>query len=295
LKQGQYRPITVRPHPKHGGKFEAIAGVTLIKAAESLGWTTIRADILECDDKEAELWQALENLYRSELTALEQAEHLAVIVRRIAERESGQTAKKGKSKGGRPESVVTKTARDLPVPGKTQAARKKALERGLRIAAMSPEVKTEILEAGLDGNQSALIEIAEQDTTEGQLAKIQEIAQKKTSSKAKGRNRRIGKTKKTKPAASKASLSPNDEEVLAKLIKAWKQAAQAVRDSFIEHILRSASGDEGDTETKRKPTDEEMAKDDDNDHDNDDENDDDGNDHDSDDGDDNEQSNDDWA
>jgi ParB-like chromosome segregation protein Spo0J len=265
LPQQRHRqPWRVR-HPKHDGKFEAIAGVTLVKAAESLGWTHIRADILECDDKEAELWQALENFYRSELTALEQAEHLAVCVRRIAERESGQTAKKGKSIGGRPESVVTKTARNLPVPGKAQAARKKAIERGLRIAAMSPEVKTGILEAGLDGNQSALIEIAEQDTTEGQLAKIQEIAQAKPSSKAKGRNpwRRIGKTKRTKQSASKASLSPKDEGVLAKLIKAWKQAAevkrefgkasQAVRDSFIERILRSASGDEGDTETELKP------------------------------------------
>jgi ParB/RepB/Spo0J family partition protein len=140
LKQGQYRAITVRPHPKHHGKFDAIAGVTLIKAAESLDWTAIRADIIECNDRDAELWQALENLYRSELTALEQAEHFAVCVRRIADRDSGQAAKPGKSKGGRPESVITKTARDLPVPGKTQAARKKAIERGLRIAAISTEV-----------------------------------------------------------------------------------------------------------------------------------------------------------
>jgi hypothetical protein len=58
-------------------------------------------------------------------------------------------------------------------------------------------------------------------------------------------------------------LSPKDEKVLAKLIKAWKQAAelkrefgeasQAVRDRFIERILESASSEEDDTETELKP------------------------------------------
>jgi hypothetical protein len=95
LKQGQYRAITVRPHSKHDAKFDAIAGATLIKAAESLGWTHIRADILECDDKEAELWEALENLYRSDLTALEEAEHFAVCIRHIADRGARQNNKGG--------------------------------------------------------------------------------------------------------------------------------------------------------------------------------------------------------
>jgi len=82
---GQTRAISVRPDPEKDGKYRGIAGATLFDAAKSLNWLHVRADIMECTEAEARLWEAVENLYRTELTVLEQAQHQAECVRRIAE------------------------------------------------------------------------------------------------------------------------------------------------------------------------------------------------------------------
>jgi phosphoserine phosphatase len=139
-----------------------IAGATLLDAAKSLGWTRIRADIMECTEVEARLWEAMENLYRAELTALEEAEHQAKCVHLIVEREAVSRQNVAKAKGGRPEGAIAKAARELPMKGKTQQARRKAIERGIKIAAISPEAKVAVREAGLglDDDRTALREIA---------------------------------------------------------------------------------------------------------------------------------------
>ncbi len=308
---GQPRAITVRRHPDNSEKYRVIAGATLVKAAERLGWPSVRADVLKCTDVEAHRWEIDENLMRHRHTAMEQAEHIAERMRTFGNEDAESGQKGGKTKQGRPQGAISKAARKLRLKGKTQKARRKEIERGLKISSIAPEAKTAAKEAGLHDNLSALLEVAEQDTTEGQLAKIQEIAQAKTSPKAKGRNPwGRNRKKKTKQSASKASLSPKDEKVLAKLIKAWDEAAklkrefgeasQAVRDRFIERILRSASGDEDDTETELKPIQQDDQEMDGNDNDdlndaNDNDNLNDANDNDNEnENEDNEQSNDDW-
>jgi ParB/RepB/Spo0J family partition protein len=302
-EHGQPRAITVRKHPDKPEKYRVIAGATLIKAAERLGWPSVRADVLKCTDVEARRWEIDENLNRHRFTAIEEAEHIAERMRTFANEDAESAQKGGKPKQGRPLGAIAKAAGKLRLKGKTQKARHKEIERGLKVAAIDPEAKAAAKEAGLHDNRSALLEIAEEDTTEGQLAKVQELAQGKTSSKAKKRNPWLGngKTKKTKQSASKASLSPKDKKVLAKLIKAWNEAAklkrefgeasQAVRDRFIERILKSASSEEDHTETKLKRYNDDIGNDDDDRNDANDNNDD--NDHDDED---NEQSNDsDWG
>jgi ParB/RepB/Spo0J family partition protein len=307
-QHGQPRAITVRRRSDDPEKYRVIAGATLVKAAERLGWPSVRADVLKCSDVEARRWEIDENLNRHQLNALEEAEHIAERMRTFENEEPESGHKGGKPKQGRPQGAISKAAHKLLLKGKTQKARRKQIERGLKIASIAPEAKAAAKEAGLHDNRSALREIAEEDTTEGQLAKVQQIAQGKTSSKAKGRNpwRRIRKTKKAKQSASKASLSPKDEKVLAKLMKLWNEAAelkrglgeasQAVRDRFIEHILECASSEEDHAETELNPTQQDDQELDGNNNDNDDRNDaNDNNDNDNDD-EDNEQSNDsDWV
>ena len=46
-----------------------------------------------------------------------------------------------KPKGGRPEGGVARAARDLPVPGKTPDARRKFIERAMKIDGIWPDVK----------------------------------------------------------------------------------------------------------------------------------------------------------
>jgi ParB/RepB/Spo0J family partition protein len=307
-EHGQPRSISVRKHQDKPEKYRVIAGATLVKAAEKLKWPSVRADVFKCSDVAARRWEIDENLNRHQLNALEEAEHIAGRMQTFANEEAESGQKDGKPKQGRPLGTISKAAGKLRLKGKTQKARRKEIERGLKVASIAPEAKAAAKEAGLHDDRAALLEIADQDTTEEQLTKVQELARGKTSSKAKGRNPwlRNAKTKKTKPSASKPSLSPKDKEDVAKLLKLWNEAAklkrgfdkacQAVRDSFIERIQESASSEEDDTETELNPTQQDDQELDGNNNDNDDRNDaNDNNDNDNDD-EDNEQSNDsDWV
>ena len=70
---GLLQPITVRPAP-NGSGFELIAGERRFRAAASLGWTEIPADIRTIDDKTLLTLALIENLQRSDLNPLEEAE-----------------------------------------------------------------------------------------------------------------------------------------------------------------------------------------------------------------------------
>ena len=250
---GQPRAITVRPDPEQDGKFWGIAGATLFGAAKSLGWTRIRADTMECTEVEARLWEAMENLYRAELTALEEAEHQAECVRLIAKREKVSRQNVAKPKGGRPEGAIAKAARELPLKGKTQQARRKAIERGIKIAAISSEAKVAVTGAGLDDNRSALREIAKVETPEGQLNKVQEIVERQAKKPA-NRNH-VKKAVKANAGADEAPSRPAqrhpDEVLFAELkshcsrefMRTWAEAGTKIRRRFLRDVLDWEGGE----------------------------------------------------
>lgn len=70
---GLLQPITVRRHPKKGG-FELIAGERRLRAAAELGWKEIPAIIKDIDDKAILTLALVENLQRSDLNPIEEAE-----------------------------------------------------------------------------------------------------------------------------------------------------------------------------------------------------------------------------
>lgn len=70
---GLLQPITVRPAP-NGTGFELIAGERRFRAASSLGWTEIPAVVRTIDDKTLLTLALIENLQRSDLNPLEEAE-----------------------------------------------------------------------------------------------------------------------------------------------------------------------------------------------------------------------------
>jgi hypothetical protein len=73
--------------------------------------------------------------------------------------------------GGRPEGGVARAARALPVPGKSTEARRKFIERALKIDGIWQEVKVAVRAARLHNKQSALLAIASEHSAEAQLAK----------------------------------------------------------------------------------------------------------------------------
>jgi len=68
---GLLQPITVRPAGSH---FELIAGERRVRAATRLGWTEIPAIVKEYDDKALLTLALVENLQRSDLNPIEEAE-----------------------------------------------------------------------------------------------------------------------------------------------------------------------------------------------------------------------------
>ncbi len=69
---GLLQPITVRS--RAGGGWELVAGERRLRAATRLGWTEIPALVRDFDDREMLTLALVENLQRSDLNALEEAE-----------------------------------------------------------------------------------------------------------------------------------------------------------------------------------------------------------------------------
>lgn len=72
---GLRQPITV--WSQAGDELDLVAGAHRLEAAMMLGWEWIDAIFLDGSDIDRQLWEIDENLMRSELTATQQAEHLA--------------------------------------------------------------------------------------------------------------------------------------------------------------------------------------------------------------------------
>lgn len=70
---GLLQPITVRPAPRGDG-FELIAGERRFRAAQRLGWTEIPAIVKDVDDQLLLSLAMVENLQRSDLNPIEEAE-----------------------------------------------------------------------------------------------------------------------------------------------------------------------------------------------------------------------------
>ncbi len=70
---GLLQPITVRPAPNATG-FELIAGERRLRAATRVGWTEIPAVVKELDDQTLLTLALVENLQRSDLNPIEEAE-----------------------------------------------------------------------------------------------------------------------------------------------------------------------------------------------------------------------------
>jgi ParB family chromosome partitioning protein len=149
---GLRTPLTVRVHKK---KKILVTGHVRLAAAKQLDWDTIPCVELRGDKTDARIWQLTENLYRGELTALDRAEHvdeLRLLV--LGEGKGGQVAP---PPGGlQPQEVgINKSAKALGLT-------REEIRRSKTVAALSPAVKAEARELGLDDNQRALLEIAKQ-------------------------------------------------------------------------------------------------------------------------------------
>lgn len=158
------------------------AGMHRLEAVKRLGFTLIECDVFDTQ-REARMWEISENLHRNNLSFAEAAVHRAEWVRLAEEEEKlGQldpVSKRGRQEGRGNEGGIRKAARELPVPGKTDEAKRARLRRDMEIASAGPEALDAAKEAGLDNNQSALLEIARAPETQ-RVSVVREIVERKS-------------------------------------------------------------------------------------------------------------------
>lgn len=80
---GLLQPLVVRPDPEQADRFQLIAGERRFRAVSGLGWATVPAVIRAVDDETLLVLALVENLQRSALTPLDEAEGYRVLADRF--------------------------------------------------------------------------------------------------------------------------------------------------------------------------------------------------------------------
>ena len=112
---GLLQPVTVRPSPKGKG-FELIAGERRLRAATNLGWTEIPAVVKDMSDQEVLTLALVENLQRSDLNPIEEAEGYDQLIR-----DFGYTQQTVADLVGKDRSTVANVLRILHLPEPVRA------------------------------------------------------------------------------------------------------------------------------------------------------------------------------
>jgi ParB family chromosome partitioning protein len=108
---GVLQPLLVRPHPTAPGRYQIIAGERRWRAAQAVPLHEVPVLVRELDDRSAAAAALVENLQRSDLNAIEEAEGY----RRLGETEALDNAEIGRLVG-RSRSHIANTIRLLNLP-----------------------------------------------------------------------------------------------------------------------------------------------------------------------------------
>jgi ParB family chromosome partitioning protein len=112
---GLLQPITVRRTRKGREQYELVTGERRLRAATELGWATISAVVKEMDDRDLLALALVENLQRSDLNPIEEAEGYNQLII-----EFGHTQQTIASMVGRDRSTVANMLRILQLPDKVR-------------------------------------------------------------------------------------------------------------------------------------------------------------------------------
>jgi ParB-like chromosome segregation protein Spo0J len=212
---GLMTPITVRYYPETldgaDDGYEIIVGRHRYAAAVSLGWDEIDAIVIECSDVDAKLWEISENLDRAELTQLQRDRQIALWIELTNEGVDKLAQVEPVSGGRGNKGGVRAAARELGVE-------RSDANRAIQVASLSNEAQAAAVKHGLDDNRSALLEAARSKASADQVAKIVELAVKKT---------------KPKPVYSKKETAAREKAYEARLDKDNLKTAKSMTEAFI--------------------------------------------------------------
>lgn len=147
--KGVLQAILVRPDPKEEGKYQIIAGERRWRAARMAGLTSIPAMVRNADELELLEIGIIENVQRSDLNPIEEAEAYEALMKRFGRTQESLASSVGKSR-----AHITNTLRLLQLPDAARAhVREGRISAGHARAALGapdPETLIEIaVEKGL--------------------------------------------------------------------------------------------------------------------------------------------------
>ena len=96
--KGVLQAILVRPDPKDAGKYQIIAGERRWRAAKLAGLTSIPAIVRQTDELELLEIGIIENVQRSDLNPIEEAEAYEALMKRFGRTQEGLASSVGKSR-----------------------------------------------------------------------------------------------------------------------------------------------------------------------------------------------------
>lgn len=109
--KGVLQAILVRPDPKEAGKYQIIAGERRWRAARMAGLSTIPAIVRNADELELLEIGIIENVQRSDLNPIEEAEAYDALMKRFGRTQEGLATSVGKSR-----AHIANTLRLLQLP-----------------------------------------------------------------------------------------------------------------------------------------------------------------------------------
>jgi hypothetical protein len=260
---GLLNPVIVRPIFEKKAKHRRLKKAVLISGADRVAAAKLaKLERIQCfyfkgDEIDSQLIKISENLWRKEFTVLRRAEMLAewLTIASAKVNSSGQPVRKRKP--GRPPAGIAMAARKLPVLGRSPDARRKIVDRAVKIAFLPSEVKAAVKGANLDNNQQALLAICKQPNVKAQLSAISDLAQSVSASnsqlsgnsesttlnglsKRRKTHRSDSDTEETdserKPSPQETTFDQMKKFWRPKGAKLWTRAPADVRNRFIEML-----------------------------------------------------------
>ena len=180
---GLLQPVTVRRTAEGGESYELIAGERRLRAALELGWTTISAVVKDLDDRELLALALIENLQRTDLNPIEEAEGYDRLIT-----EFGHTHQTVGAMVGRDRSTVANMLRILQLP---EPVRQMVRDGVLTVGHARPLL-------GL-GDETKIVELARETVKKGLSARDieQRVRESVYAEPAEGSKRKRGRPQKT--------------------------------------------------------------------------------------------------